>query len=417
MLGVAAVIAATVVLGRRDARLRTVADYAADVRQFRGNGTKIALLVAAFVWISIPIGWSWLGIKGVHLPNGFMPGMPFNEKWLFVMCQAGVFAIAAIGLNLLIGNTGQISLGHTAFLYIGTFSLAYFGADFELGGRPLPSIVAIVLAVVVGALVAAAIGPFALRLRGNYLAIVSLVLVFGVEHLVRNWDTLTGGEGNPRAVPPLQFTIWPDHNVVLRSAEDGSTVIFDRLYYADKVGYFWVIWLCVGITALLARNLLRSRQGRAMMSVRDRDLSAEVIGVRQMYTKTWAFAVSGGMGALAGALYGSFLGRVNPTSFGVSLSITFVAMLVIGGVGSVSGSVLGAMLYALSFEVIRYHQEFLSKLPLVQTDLGKKGLNTENLPPMLFGLFTVIFLIRYPAGLAGMWARARQYFRTWPLGK
>ncbi len=270
---------------------------------------------------------------------------------------------------------------------------------------------------VIGALVATAIGPFALRLRGNYLAIVSLVLVFGAEHLVRNWDTLTGGEGNPRAVPPLQFTIWPGQNIVLRSADDGSTVILDRLYYPDKFGYFWVIWLCVGLCALLARNLLRSRQGRAMMSVRDRDLSAEVIGVRQMYTKTWAFAVSGGMGALAGALYGSFLGRVNPTSFGVSLSITFVAMLVIGGVGTVSGSILGAALYALSFEFIRYHQEFLSNFPLVQTDPAKKGLTTEKLPVILFGFFTVIFLIRFPAGLTGLWAKARQYLRTWPLGK
>jgi branched-chain amino acid transport system permease protein len=418
VIGLAATIALTAFLVVRDSRARLAGNYAHDLRQFRGNGRKIAMLLAGLLWISLPVGWSWIGVGGTHLPNSWIPGMPFTEKWLFVMCQAGVFAIAAIGLNLLLGNTGQISLGHTAFLYIGTFTLAYFGADFtRIGGKPLPSIVALILAMIVGALIAAAIGPFALRLRGNYLAIVSLVLVFAAEHIVKNWDTLTGGEGNPRAIPPLTFAVWPGQSVQLRSADDGSTVVLDRLFFPDKFGYFWVIWLCVGISAVVARNLLRSRNGRAMMSVRDRDLSAEVIGVRQMYTKTWAFAVAGAIGALAGALYGSFLGTVNPSSFGVSLSIQFVAMIIVGGVGTVSGSIMGAVMYAVSFEIIRYHKGFFANFPLVQTDQAKKGLTVENMPTILFGLFTILFLIYFPTGLAGVWAKCRAYFRTWPLGK
>jgi branched-chain amino acid transport system permease protein len=416
LAGLAIAIAATAWLSIRDMRGRLAGSYAGDVRQFRTTGRKVALLAAILCWISVPIGWSWIGFKGLHLSNQFLPGMPFSDKWLFVMCQAGAFAIAAIGLNLLIGNTGQISLGHSAFLYVGTFALAYFTADLKVGGKPLPSIVGILLAMVCGALVATAIGPFALRLRGNYLAIVSLVLVFGAEHLVRNWDTLTGGEGNPRAIPPLSFTLWPNHNIVLRSPDDGSTVIFDRFFLSDKAGYFWVMWLGVAVCAVLARNLLRSRQGRAMMSVRDRDLSAEVIGVRQMYTKTWAFAVSGAMGALSGALYGSFLGQVNPTSFGASFSIAFVIMLVIGGVGTPSGAVVGAFLYAGIVEAITYHQKFLANIPFVQTDRAKKGLTLDYIPTLLYGVFTVLFLIFFPAGIMGLWGRLRQYLRTWPLG-
>jgi branched-chain amino acid transport system permease protein len=410
------------------------AGYGDDVRQFRANGRKWALLAGSMMLISVPIGWSWLGYKSFHLPRTFFPGMPFTDKWLLTACTAGVWAIAAMGLNLLIGNTGQISLGHSAFLAVGAFSLGYFGTNLESGkeagllniglsGNGLHGIIVLILAAVCGGLVAAAIGPFALRLRGNYLAIVSLVLVLGAQHLINTWVGLTGGEGNPRELPTFNFGFTASKPITLRAEEDGATNLLDSWFGAtqagsatDKPGYFWTIWIVVAIMAMLARNLLRSRQGRAMMAVRDRDLSAEVIGVRQMYTKTWAFAVSGGFASLAGALYASLYGHVNKDSFALTVAIGFVTMIVIGGVGTVAGSIVGAMVYVFVPDILDYFEPTLTKaLPFIQSDPAKRGLTIDRFTNILFGLLVIIFLIFFPEGLVGIWRKVKRYAITWPL--
>ncbi len=403
--------------------------YGDGLRQFRPNARKWALLAAALMVGSIPVGWSWLGYGSVHLPKTLMPGMPFNETWLLVFCTAGVWAIAAMGLNLLIGNTGQISLGHSAFLAIGSFGLGYFGNRVESSqtngllhvGLNLHGAIVLLIATVAGGVVAAAIGPFALRLRGNYLAIVSLVLVFAAQHLVNTWEGLTGGEGNPRELPSLNFgtqakPVW------LRD-ESGATNLFDSIFFAnrsdnptEKPGYFWAIWILVAVMAVLAKNLLQSRQGRAMMAVRDRDLSAEVIGVRQMYTKTWAFAISGAYGSLAGALYGSLYGRVNRESFALTVAIAFVTMIVIGGVGSVAGSIVGALVFTMIPDLLNHFEPTLTKwLPFIQTDPAKSGLTIDRFTNMLFGVMVIVFLIYFPEGIVGIWRRIKRYAVNWPL--
>jgi branched-chain amino acid transport system permease protein len=245
-------------------------DYGADLRQFRPNGRKWAAFFGVLLLISIPVGWSWIGYKGAHIPKAFLPGTPFTDKWLLVACLAGVYAIAAMGLNLLIGNTGQISLGHSAFIATGSFALGYFGRSYagseergllHVGSNGLHGLVVLILSAIVGGLVAAAIGPFALRLRGNYLAIVSFALVLVAQHLVKTWVGMTGGEGNPRTLPALDFTILPGKTVVLRDA-DGYTTAFDSFFFSnasgnatDKPGYFWTIWLMVIVMAIFARNL------------------------------------------------------------------------------------------------------------------------------------------------------------------
>ncbi len=423
-------VAGVIWQGQRD-RFSLAQDYGDDLRQFRFNGRKWTLLVGAIILGSIPAGMSWLGLGSVHLPRTLLPGVPFTDKWLLVGCLAGIYAIAAMGLNLLIGNTGQISLGHSAFVATGSFALGYLGRSvssseerglLHAGGK-FHGLIVLILAAVVGGLVAAAIGPFALRLRGNYLAIVSLVLVLGAQHLIKNWVGMTGGEGNPRTLPALDFTIFPNRNIQLR-ADDGATTFFDSIFFAndsgsptDKPGYFWAIWVFVGIAAILARNLLRSRQGRAMMAVRDRDLSAEVIGVRQMYTKTWAFAISGAFGALAGALYGSLFDHVNESSFNLAFSIAFVTMIVIGGVGTVTGSIVGAVIYAFLPEVLLHFQDwFTDKLPFIQEDPAKRGLTIDRFTTILWGVLLILFLIRYPEGLVGIWRKVKRTFASWPLG-
>jgi ABC-type branched-subunit amino acid transport system permease subunit len=234
-------VAAIIWFGRRD-RFSLNGSYASDLRQFRPNGRKWALFFGLLVVASLPTGLSWFGYKGTYLPKNLLPGVPFTDKWLLIACIAGVYAIAAIGLNLLIGNTGQISLGHSAFIATGSFALGYFGdklaSSEERGllniGIKLDGVFVLILAAIVGGLVSAAIGPFALRLRGNYLAIVSLVLVLFAQHLIKNWEGMTGGEGNPRTLPSLSFLdiFSTNQGIVLRSAE-GETNLFDSIFFAS----------------------------------------------------------------------------------------------------------------------------------------------------------------------------------------
>lgn len=398
----------------RDNAHRLVVDYAMEHRRFKTTGSKVGLALFTLLFISLPVGFSWIGVGKYHLPRELVPGLPFNDKWLYVGMLAAVYAIAAIGLNLLIGNTGQISLGHSGFIALGAYSTGYFGTDLTIGGKHLPSVLWLLIAAVLGAIVGAVIGPFALRLRGNYLAMVSILLVVGAQHIAKNWVSLTGGESEPRNdLPGFVFSIWPGKSI--RFSDSGETSFFDTFFFTKSQGYFWLCWAVAAFCAVLARNLLRSRQGRAMMAVRDRDLSSEIIGVRQMYTKTWAFAVSGAFASLAGALYASYLGNVQPASFGLDFSILFIVMIVIGGVGSVQGSVLGAIAVASLRDVVRSGEGLLSHVPLVQLDPAKRGLTLDALSSIIYGLLLVLFLVYFPTGLGGLWARLRRSLATWPF--
>ena len=418
ILTIAALLAGIVGLvlwDRRDSAHTLNVSYADEHRRFRTRGSKVALAFGVILFISAPVGFSWIGIGSFHLPTQLVPGFPLNDKWLIVGLTAAIFTIGAIGMNLLIGNTGQVSLGHSGFIALGAYSTGYFGQDLLVGGKHLPGLLWILIAGVLGAVVSAAIGPFALRLRGNYLAMVSLLLVFGAQHLALNWESLTGGDANPRNdLPGFVFTMWPGK--ALRFNDSGETTFFDTFFFTKNQGYFWLCWFFAVIAIVLGRNVLRSRQGRAMMAVRDRDLSAEVIGVRQMYTKTGAFALSGAFASVAGALYASHLSSVQPASFGLGFSIQFVAMIVVGGVGSVFGSVLGAFAIAALFDAIRATEPVLKHLPLIQLDPARRGLTLSILSTTIYGLLLVVFLISFPTGLAGLWTRLRRYFSSWPFG-
>jgi branched-chain amino acid transport system permease protein len=419
LIALALAVVGFVVWARRDLAHDLATSYAFSHRRFRTTGSKVALFIGALILFSAPIGFSWIGIGDLHLPKELIPGLPLNEKWTIVGINAATYTIGALGMNLLIGNTGQVSLGHSGFIALGAYSIGYFGTDLTIGGKHIPSWLWVLIAGVLGALLSAAIGPFALRLRGNYLAMVSLLLVFGAEHVIKNWESFTGGDVAPRNdLPGFTLTLFPDKPIRFR--DQGEVSVFD-VFFAPE-GTSWVnryyYWLCLAFAAIavvVARNILRSRQGRAMMAVRDRDLSAEVIGVRQMYTKTGAFAVSGAFAAVSGALYASHLGSVQPASFALGFSIQFIAMIVIGGVGSVLGSVLGAISIAAIFDLIKASQPVLENLPFIQLDPAKRGLTLDLLSVLLYGVLIVVFLIYFPTGIAGVWQRVRRYFATWPF--
>jgi branched-chain amino acid transport system permease protein len=419
LIGLALAVIGLVWWIRTDSQSRIVSSYADDHRRFRTTGSKIGLALFALLFISAPIGFSWIGHGSTHLPNNFIPGLPLSDGWLTVFVYAAIYSIGAIGLNVLIGNTGQISLGHSGFICVGAYSIGYFGEDLRINGQRIPSLLWVLIAGVLGALISAAVGPFALRLRGNYLAMVSLLLVFLAQHIALNWESFTGGDINPRNdLPGFSLTIPPgaaDGSRTMLFRDAGEAVFFRDFFFRTTQSYFWLCWAFVGVAVIIARNLLRSRQGRAMMAVRDRDLSAEVIGVKQMYTKTWAFAVAGAFAGIAGALFASYFSVVQPASFGLDFSILFVAMIVIGGVGSIQGSILGAIVIAAMLDVIKLLEPVLAKLPGYQPDPAKPGMTFSVLNQLIYGLLLVLFLMFFPTGMAGLWGRLRRFLSGWPF--
>jgi branched-chain amino acid transport system permease protein len=320
-----------------------------------------------------------------------------SGAWLNVLDYAAVFAVGAIGLNLLTGYTGQISLGHAFFMGIGAYVAAEFGVKHDL-----PLLVYLPLAAVIGALVGGLIGPFALRLRGDYLAIITLGLVFTGQYVFDQWSSVTGGGAGVGTAAPLEIGPW----------DFGNLHVFGRQFTREQ-GLFWLFTLIVAIAALLAKNVVRSRPGRAMQAVRDRDLAAEVVGVSQFRYKVGAFAISSGFGAVAGAMYASLQQFVSPSEWSLLLSIQFVAIIIIGGMGTIFGSILGALVVRATPELIK---RYSNHIPGVIPANGGDGVITAaSLNNLLYGVLIVLFLVLQPQGLAALWLRIKGYFKAWPF--
>ena len=360
--------------------LNMTLDYKDDLRLFKTRWSRlgvIALLVFMFVF---PLSYT-------------------DDFWLHVLNAAGIVAIGAIGLNLLTGFAGQVSLGHAFFVGVGAYTAVYFGGQ---KGWPLP--LWLLAAVVVGGLIGGIVGPFALRLRGNYLAVVSLGLVFLGIHVFKNWESVTGGPGGTAVTPPL--TLGPIDFTELE--------LFGQTYSRDQ-SFFLLVWPLVAIVALLAKNIVRTRPGRAMQAVRDRDVAAEVIGVSLARYKIGAFVLSSALASLAGALFGAFQQFVTPeNSFNLEVSIIYIAVIIVGGVGTIFGSILGALFIAGLPPLI---EEYATSIPLISsiTGNGAGQLSLASLNQLIFGIVIILFLVLEPHGLAGIWFRIKGYFRAWPF--
>lgn len=348
----------------------------------------------------LPSTWAKVGVAAwlVAIAAGPFYLSPFQTT---VLSYAGVFAIGAVGLSLLTGYTGQISLGHATFLGVGAYVAAWAGAQQEL-----PLFVWLPLAGAAGALVGALVGPFALRLRGNYLVVVTLGLVFVGEHVFREWESVTGGGAGtsisaaPLELGPIDFT---GMEILGRTFSRGEMV-------------FLLVWGLLALVTLFAKNIIRTRPGRAMQAIRDRDVAAEVIGVSLARYKVGAFALSSAYAGVAGGLYGVVQRFVSPEEWSLFLSIQFIAIIIIGGLGTIFGAILGAVALGVLPRVI----EEVSRntdLPLVSGDLGGPDglISVFSLNQMIFGALIVLFLVFEPRGIAAAWLRIKAYFRTWPF--
>jgi branched-chain amino acid transport system permease protein len=347
--------------------------------------------------------WLQVGVAALVLATILAPFhlTPFQ---LDVLSRVGIFAIGALGLNLLTGFTGQVSLGHAFFVGVGAYGAAWFG-----GEQGWPLWLWLPMVAVIGGAIGALIGPFALRLRGNYLVIITLGLLFLGEHIFNNWRSVTGGGRGtsvraPLEVGPLDF-----------GGLDVAGLDFDR-----GQSLFWLVWLLVAVGMVLAKNLVRTRPGRAMQAVRDRDLAAEAIGVSLSRYKVGAFAISSVYAAVAGGLYGVLQQFVSPTEFGgqlgLFLSIQYIAIIIVGGVGTLYGSLIGAFIVGAMPRVIENFSRN-NDIPFVRGDAGGSDgfLSVFSLNQALFGLLIIGFLLFEPLGLAAVWMRIKLYFKTWPF--
>ena len=327
----------------------------------------------------------------LYLDNAFL------SMGLAVMAAA----VGAIGLNLLSGVTGQLSLAHAFFIAIGTYGYAYFsgspgGVATPYGGLELPPLLGAVMAIALAGLAGLAFSPIASRLSGIYLGVASLSLVFLGQHLLFNWESVTGGP-NGRSVPAFSLFGFPFAN-----PEPGGTQVVLLGVPLQRNELLWYLFLAVLIIGyLFARNLLRGRHGRALQMIRDKQTAAAVMGVNVRRYKSSAFVISSMYAGAAGVLLALFLRVPTPGSFGLILSVTYLAMIVIGGLGSIPGAVVGAAFVAATPLLLNLYSDFFPFL----AEPGSGGVDSGTLAKFLYGGAVVVVLLLEPGGVAALGRR------------
>lgn len=314
--------------------------------------------------------------------------LPFvlDAFWLSTADFILIAAIGALGLNVLTGYTGQVSLGHAFFLGIGAYTAAF------LGDHGVNAAIWIPGAGLVAGLLGLLVGPTALRLRGLYLAIVTIGLVFLGTHLFVNLPAITGGPAG-RAFPQPQ---WGPADF----GGDGLTV-FGLTF--DRNGCYYFLSLALLVLAMVfVHNVMRTRTGRAMQAVRDREVAAALMGVNLARTKLAAFVLSSVLAGVCGALYAAFLFHIDPAQWGLLLSIQFVAIIIVGGIGTVWGALLGSIFISGLPAVLDHYSD---AIPFLQHGVGDRGLAVGNATNLAYGILIVVFLVAEPRGVMGIVAR------------
>ncbi len=301
--------------------------------------------------------------------------------WMDVLNRIGIAIIGAIGLNILLGFTGQISIGHAAFLAVGAYSTAILEVNV---GLPF------FLAIPLGALITSGFGLIfgipSLRLKGLYLAIATLSAHFITTFVIVHWESMTKGVVGLWVPPAVVFGLPLDSDF--------------RIFY--------LIYALVVPAILFAKNLFRTRVGRAFIAVRDRDVAASVMGVSLLHYKLLAFIISSFYAGVAGGLMAHHSRILFPDSFTLLVAIDYLAMVIIGGMGSIVGSIFGAIFMTLLPEVLKLTATSL-------TGIYPQAFGfIASVRDVVFGLAVIFFLMYEPLGLARIWVRFRSYWQLWP---
>jgi branched-chain amino acid transport system permease protein len=338
------------------------------------------------------------------LAFGLVAPFYLDAFWL----QVGVFAfaamVAALGLNLLVGETGQLSLAHSFFIAVGAYGYTFYASESrEVGvstqaGWGLPPLLAVVLAVVTAGVAGLLFSPIAARLRGIYLGVASLGLVFLGQHVLFNAEALTGGF-NGRDVPPLTAFGFSFDDVA------GETLYVLGVPFT-RIEKLWFVGLVVVVACwLFYRNLRNSRAGRALHAVRDGQIAASVMGVNVTRVKGSAFLVSSMLAGLGGVLLALAFRHIVPETFGVLLAVEYLAMIVIGGVGSPNGTLAGA-LFVSALPVIL--QRYSDALSFLADSPSGGGITAGIAARYCYGAAIVVVLLVEPGGLAALGRRLRR---------
>jgi branched-chain amino acid transport system permease protein len=312
--------------------------------------------------------------------------LALSQYWLSILIQIGYLAIAALGLNILVGFTGQISIGHAAFFGFGAFTSAYLSAKVSV-----PVFFSIPLAGVITAIVGLVFGLPAARLKGLYLAIATLAAQYILLDFFSRAEWFTGGTVPAIAEPFRIFSL---------------TLRGDRQY-------FYVVLVYLVLSYVLATNLMRTRDGRALVAVRDHYLSAEIVGINLTKYRTLSFGLAAFYAGIGGALYAHYQQVVSNEGFAIDRSILFLAMVIIGGLGSVMGSLMGTVFMVLLPEAMEWVSALLRGGPIDQA-LALRN-NIAFLREIAIGLVIVFFLVFEPDGLAHRWRRIKAYWKLYPF--
>jgi branched-chain amino acid transport system permease protein len=309
-----------------------------------------------------------------------------QEYYLAILNLIFIAIVGALGLNILVGYTGQISIGHGAFMSVGAYTAANLAV--RLG---LPFWLTLPAGGLMAALIGVVVGVPSLRIKGLYLAIATLAGQLIIEWTINHVPAISGGAQASIEVPR------PDLFGFILNTQG-------RLYY------FLLFFAVLAIVATL--NLIRSRIGRAFIAVRDQDIAAEIIGINIYRYKLLSFAISSFYAGVCGVLYTYYFGIANYEQFQLNVSIDFLAMIIIGGLGSVLGSIFGAIFVTLLPIVLRLLLEDVGSLVFSEAELANVISGTRL---AIFGALIIFFLIVEPEGLNRLWRNIRSYFRVWPF--
>ena len=326
-------------------------------------------------------------------------GAPFflSGYHIYLFSIIMVHVIVAVGLNILVGNTGQIALGHAGFFAIGAY-----GTVLLMTMLNFPFFAALIAAAFIAAFFGFILGLPALRLEGPYLAIATLAFGLAIMHIIGHTQIFGGRQG--LAAPMLDIGI--------------PQLGWSWMLFTETSLYYLILIITI-LMVLLAVNILKTRAGRAFVAIRDSEIAAEVIGINLTYYKTLAFAVSAFYAGIAGGLFAFVLGFFDPFTFNLILSVIFLVMVVVGGLGSVMGSITGAALITyLMYDLFKNVNEVPVLGDLIlhvsRNWLSAVG-SMDNFNMIALGLVMIGIIIFEPLGIFGVWIRIKKYWKTWPF--
>jgi len=319
-----------------------------------------------------------------------------QNYYIYLLNIIMVNVILAVGLNILVGYTGQISLGHAGFFAIGAYATVFLMTHFQV-----PFIFALPLAAFIAAFFGFILGLPALRLEGPYLAIATLGFGLAIMHVIGTWDIFGGRMG--LHAPLLDLGI----------PKAGFSWVLE-----SDVSMYYLILIIAIIMIVGAINLMKTRIGRAFVAIRDSDIAAEVMGVNLTIYKTLAFAISAFYAGIAGGLFAFVCGFFDPFTFNMILSIIFLVMVVVGGLGSILGAVMGATLITyLQYDLLKNVAEapYVGDMLIFISKKWFTVIGLENFGSIALGLIMIGIIIFEPLGMYGIWIRIKKYWMTWPF--